>query len=356
MQLNLRPSCRSIVILVCALGGATYASDQSQQQDKESLGSPPTAGYEQIERFAKQSPFYRASEPVGEIVVTLKDGSSLPRCTGIVLSEDVVLTARHCFDNVEFAMTEVTFLLDYRTVYSGVPHKMNLKPREVGRAQQDDYMLLSAIDRFDVSKIKIPKIGDDPYPKQDLIIYHHPVGQSLMISLQGCRAAVEPTDGVALLHYCDTDKGSSGAPILDLEYNLVGIHVSGGRRPKEEASTNRGLLISEVSKASPLFREVMARQAGSNRPTVAVAPPTSTKTYVFNDGKKITVADGKWFYSERGGDDLGKNLTPQLGGGASQILWDSTTDSLFEIPKIGGPVRMKHGNDEWLAFGTVSVR
>lgn len=355
--LNLPRSHYSIFILaVCVIGGKAFASDQFQEHPNESLGSPPIAGFEQIEKFSPKSPYYRASEPVGEIILTLSDDSIIPQCTGIVLNEELVLTARHCFEGLGLSIKAVTFLLGYRTFHSGTPYKLNVKAREVGAAQQDDYMLLSAIDRFDISKLKIPKLGDDPYSKQDLLIYHHPFGQSLMLSMQGCRAALEATEGVVLQHYCDTETGSSGAPIMDIEFNLVGIHLSGGRRPKEELSTNRGLLISEVSKVSSLFRDVMARQAGAKPPAVVVAPPTSTTTYTLKDGGKFTLADGKWFYSERGGDDAGKKLTPQLGGDASQVLWDSSTDSIFEIPKAGGPVRVKQGSGEWRALGTVSVQ
>jgi hypothetical protein len=339
------------------MGSASLASDQYRDHPNESLGPPPVAGFEQIEKFSQKSPYYIASEPVGDVILTLSDGTDIPQCTGTVLSEDLVLTARHCFEGLNLPIKAVTFLLGYRTFHSGTPYKLNPQAREVGKAQQEDYMLLSAIERFDVSKMKIPKLGADPYSKQDLLIYHHPFGQSLMLSMQGCRAALEPTEGVVLQHYCDTETGSSGAPIMDIEFNLVGIHLSGGRRPKEETSTNRGLLISEVSKVSSLFRDVMARQAGAKpSPMVTVVPPTSTTIYALKGGGKFTLADGKWTYSERGGEDAGRKLTPQLGGNASQVLWDSGSDTLFEFPKDGGLLRVKQGAGEWRDVGMVSTQ
>ncbi|WP_210211517.1 SUMF1/EgtB/PvdO family nonheme iron enzyme, partial [Azospirillum griseum] len=68
-----------------------------------------------------------------------------------------------------------------------------------------------------------------PLPSEPLIMFHHPLGQPMVLSAKGCRVGARPIDGDGqLIHYCDTNDGSSGAPILDVNgTRLIGLHYAG---------------------------------------------------------------------------------------------------------------------------------
>ena len=50
-------------------------------------------------------------------------------------------------------------------------------------------------------------------------------------------------DGYTIQHYCDSDVGSSGGPLLNsIDYKVIGIHIGGG---KGNQQFNLGTLIKE---------------------------------------------------------------------------------------------------------------
>jgi V8-like Glu-specific endopeptidase len=91
---------------------------------------------------------------------------------------------------------------------------------------------------------EIPEVGDRVY------VIGYPLGQALAFSLQDNKlvGALDP-----LIHYrAPTRPGSSGSPVFDGEWRLVGIH-HGGRidlaRLDDPAATydaNEGILISAI--------------------------------------------------------------------------------------------------------------
>jgi V8-like Glu-specific endopeptidase len=81
-------------------------------------------------------------------------------------------------------------------------------------------------------------------------IIQHPMGGPKMVSIEP-RLVVFAGEG-RLQYLTDTQPGSSGSPVFDLEWNLVGLHHSGGWIPEPggDGSTtwfrNEGILIDRI--------------------------------------------------------------------------------------------------------------
>jgi len=76
--------------------------------------------------------------------------------------------------------------------------------------------------------IKMP--GTDPAfePGDPLIIYQYPCGRRLMMAID-TEAVVETAwDGMRLRYRNNTEHGSSGSPVFDMNWNLVALHHAGG--------------------------------------------------------------------------------------------------------------------------------
>jgi hypothetical protein len=326
----------------------------------ESTGKQPLYNWEPISSFKRSSEFRYAATTVGLITVEYSLGQSNPVCTGLVISPILVLTARHCYQitdettqKTEFVIPrKTTLLLDYINVGASTPIK--LKPLPVEKGDGDlDYMLLSSVDSIPLNGRRIPIAGRDPESQDDLYIIHHPFPYPLEISRQSCHATEQPIDGHYFSHVCDTNPGSSGAPVLDIQLNLVGIHLANGKS-QLPGTSNRGLLLSRIIAVSPKVSEAL-KTFGKKDVTVAVSVPKSQALlkYTLTTGETFTKSSDGWTLTY-GGTNPGKivHLKAQDSGDAEWMVWDPAADFLYRIPKRGGAVTRQHGGDPtWQAIG-----
>jgi hypothetical protein len=173
-------------------------------------------------------------------------------CTGVMITPDLFLTNWHCggptkvrsalvgngdidFPNQNYwapaiwddMMIDLSWDGDLRSrelVVTGVPAK----------DEDLDFAILrvAAIDRLGpIRPVKIAAAGVQQ--NEAIKIVHHPAGKVKQLSLN-CRVSDALWKGWRLdnvmsefTHLCDTEAGSSGAPVLNMQNELVGLHHLG---------------------------------------------------------------------------------------------------------------------------------
>lgn len=82
------------------------------------------------------------------------------------------------------------------------------------------------------------------YPKDSpLLIYHHPEGESMKLSIEMQSVLRLNDNGTRLLHRTNTLGGSSGAPCFDASWDLIGIHQSA------QSGYNQAVPIGPIAEA-----------------------------------------------------------------------------------------------------------
>ena len=76
---------------------------------------------------------------------------------------------------------------------------------------------------LDLDKFIYEENPNNIYKQKTVYIIHYPFGKALKYSLGMIKQIYE--DNINLEHTCETEAGSSGSPIINLEtYNVIGIH------------------------------------------------------------------------------------------------------------------------------------
>ena len=178
-----------------------------------------------------------SKKKVGRIII--KNGVKLEGyATGFMVSENLLLTNHHVFKNRASVMNSVVeFYYEYD--FNGFPkptftHKLNINKffyaNEaldyclVGVEEKDMTAVhsLKQIGFITLEKIsgKLGEIG-----KERLNIIHHPGGDLKQLSIRANQySGITPT---TILYKSDTAQGSSGSPVFNDQFQLVGLHHGG---------------------------------------------------------------------------------------------------------------------------------
>lgn len=365
------PQCASIsiVLMIFLWHGTGYTQQGKNSHPPESKGARPVFSYEAIDSFGPASEFRSAASPVGQILLELATREVVPICTALVISPKLVLTARHCleFRDEQTGTSEpikprsIFLLLDYLSPLR-LPTSVSLNVEPVERGSGDlDYMLLGARDTIPLGARQIPLAGADPQPQEDLYIIHHPFGRMLTLSRQYCKVKEETAeesddqthrDVNYFRHVCDTEESSSGAPVFDTHFALVGIHTAGGKS-EQPGTFNLALLLSKVIAASPRVATALATYGGSHSMASGVKPDqSSTLSYRLENGVTFSQTAGAWELASGAVGAKTIRLRSQRADVGEFLLWDPTDDWLYLIPSSGGEVKRKHGGDlVWSEMG-----
>lgn len=331
----------------------------------ESIGARPTGNNELIRSFGISSQFRSAATPVGQILFELPTGEIKPVCTGLIISPRLVLTAHHCLaftdkstQTVEMFKPKAIYLLvDYLNYGVGKQISLEVQPVEVGEGDLD-YMLLTSVDPMPLEGRRIPTASRSVVEQEDLYIIHHPFAQPLTISRQFCKATEDPIVGDLFHHICDTQESSSGAPVLDTDFHLVGIHTAGGKS-ELPGTFNVALLLSKVLEASPAVADALRRYGTDRVVSSTNQPPVRLiLKYTLASAETFTQNADGWTLSlgERDGNKS-VHLVTQRAGDAEIVLWDSGNDLLYRIPKAGGDVKRRRGDENiWSSMGVAQKR
>jgi endonuclease G len=178
-----------------------------------------------------------AKQKVGRIVIR-RGNTNLGYATGFMVSENLLLTNWHVFKKAEDAVdSEIQFFYEYDLFCRpGQAIVFKLSPQEFYFSNQNlDYCFV-AVKETDISeKVKLSEIGYhylDPNTGKIgkegvelLNIIHHPDGDFKQLSIRENRflKILENT----LWYETDTAPGSSGSPVFNDQWQIVGLHHMG---------------------------------------------------------------------------------------------------------------------------------
>ena len=183
-------------------------------------------------------------------------------CTGFLVGRDLLMTNEHCINSAE-SCRSLSATFGYEV---GVDGKLSYG-RQYRCAGYDPR--LTSFD-LDVTVVRLKDGPGDVYGMIDpatasddltgpmAVIQHsgHNATRTKEVSLVDCAIAAAPVNGRAVdsdfTHTCDTAKGTSGAPVLDLAGHFRGLHHFGFRDDDSDIWTeNRGV-------RGPLIRDWLA--------------------------------------------------------------------------------------------------
>lgn len=154
-------------------------------------------------------------------------------CTGFMISKDMMMTAAHCLAGQLTLCRQTVAVFGYE-VGDKEAHSRKCKAVVFSNGALDVTILkLGATDR---SVTALP-LQPAPPNVSDAAVVQHPRGSVMMVAETGCAIKRQPAPTIwnrardlrddlldaGFEHTCDTDTGTSGAPVLAMG-GLVGIH------------------------------------------------------------------------------------------------------------------------------------
>lgn len=331
---------------------AMFLGDQNANVAYGSEGPPPLSRRESV---SPQSDYFNLAKMVGQVILEVPDPSggttASTVCSALAISQQYILTARHCFlSPAGGAVAYVnSFVSMGRTENSAKSYK--LKHEFADESDIDDFVVIEAQEQIAEFAAPLLKssgyaLGDD----RDLFVLHYPGPGSLVLTRMDCHSSKPAVDGSSFFHTCDTDPGSSGAPVFDGSFNLIGLHLAGGRAG-DPNSSNRGVTIQELLSKSGILRTAFEK-AKVAQGIVTTAPPVEYEYNVSTGGRFIKQGDS-WIFKR---DTSDSPLVEQDSANEMWTFWDPNRDVLLRWPIDGGRLqsRSASGNKIFVFIGTVS--
>jgi V8-like Glu-specific endopeptidase len=200
---------------------------------------------------------YSFRNPVAIIWFLKKDGTKT-NCSGFAITATDVMTNYHCISaKSQLRNTEVWFSYEQGQQYT----VRKVKSFAVMPNQNLDYSILT-IDNPIPDSFVASVSTRDLLPGINLILMQHPDGSKKLTAADGCVVkAMSAPDTVLpdsdFSHLCDASGGSSGAPIMDLNGVVVGLHHM------EQYDDDTKTYYNMAVKIKTLFNEITKTEDGN---------------------------------------------------------------------------------------------
>jgi V8-like Glu-specific endopeptidase len=165
--------------------------------------------------------------------------------TGWLLENGWMITNHHVIPNADFAVTS-KIVFDYEEDM----HGSNRKTSEFRLDSEGS--LFSSLLKLDYAYVKVIDNPENPLSKWSHLkidtltepqighfvnIIQHPLGEKKQIALT--RNDIVAIDNKKIFYKTDTEKGSSGAPVFDANWNVIALHHAG------KTEEDGGLVVNE---------------------------------------------------------------------------------------------------------------
>lgn len=185
--------------------------------------------------------------------ITLTDGGM---ATGFLIAPDVLLTNHHVFRNKNDAQS-ATVRFNYQTDLFGnflVTDEYSCDPESLFKNNDElDYAVVRMKDEPGMKWgfLKVKPI--DVIVEAKVNIIQHPAGGPKHIAMNDNE--VKYVDGSFIQYITDTMPGSSGSPVFNDDWQVIGLHHSGGYIPEPSTNSihfrNEGIRINAILQDMP---------------------------------------------------------------------------------------------------------
>lgn len=198
--------------------------------------------------------------------VSVSGGGKRWSGTGFLVSSSLLITAHHVIETPDQAAQAVV-RFNYEQDSLGRPRRLveyRAKPKGTFRTTPGlDYSLVELVGEPGKRWGSLPLRPRDVKSGDRANIIQHPGGRPKEISFQN--NFVEYVGRNVVQYVTSTEQGSSGSPVLDDEWQVVGLHHAGGDVTEETTQRsyfrNEGILISSIIADLPPELAVQVRGA-----------------------------------------------------------------------------------------------
>jgi len=180
-------------------------------------------------------------------------------CTGFLVSASLLVTNNHCINSTQRCDTAIV-IFGYEQARDGT----------ISAAEQADCLQFISVDanKFDVAVLRVSGAPGQRWGtltfstraigQEQVLVVEHPGGEPKSVSKKDCVVKTPAPiqagrAGAEFGHLCDVMDGSSGSPILDHDYRVVGVHHLGFEKRGRWAAENRAVVPQVLSSVLQLL-------------------------------------------------------------------------------------------------------
>ncbi len=212
------------------------------QTSKIILGEP---NFEKIRTLKNETKIFNTARRIASIILK-NNGELISYCSGSLVGPDLILTNEHC-------------LMDGEKMYINMEY---LEEKDLGNYQAEVVSVVKKSRELDYALLRLNKsignhygwleLANDTPSKGDVMIIQHPQGRDKEISR--VQSSIFQKSPVVLHYFADTEGGSSGSPVFNLNGNkIVALHHAGlceeksdDRRRCLSKGVNEGMVIGNI--------------------------------------------------------------------------------------------------------------